>query len=206
MPLGRKFIAPCQPVGKVWKIFADGQGPTDNIDKMPEGKPPEREELARIGNWEIVDATTGGFTSATCRWKMTKPGEVITFISKSTGGQDRGFRKFDPSLHEGRQNRGGLPIICSGDQRLSHPRISAASRDRTSIDWLDQRNSGGGDGRNEEPPPTADGDMDDESSQSLSLGTMAVALAAQGDGAISGRMVAYHDLGIAAALSWRKNI
>ena len=70
VPLGRKFIAHIPQYARGWVLFRS-KSPVDyKVNKITEGKPPDRKELnSSIADWTKMD----GFTSAICRWKTTTP-------------------------------------------------------------------------------------------------------------------------------------
>ena len=141
VPLGRKFIAHIPQYARGWVLFRDKRPVDYKVNKITEGKPPDRKELEFVNcglgrRWMGLPAL---FAAGRLRHQR-----VDHLRLEKHWRQDRN-RKFDPSLHDGTPSR-RLADHLLGDQRLSHPRVRPQAATGLQVDWLDQRqHQGAGD-------------------------------------------------------------
>ena len=111
VPLGREFIAHCGSYARGWVKFADKKLVDTKVRKVSEGKPLERNELD--------DPKLAGTENDPWVFQRYLPledldsGEIIVFVSKSTGGKIALGGLLDTYQHNTHR---GLPIIklCRG--------------------------------------------------------------------------------------------
>ena len=153
VPVGRKFIVHIPQYARGWVLFRDKRSIEYKIHKITEGKPPDRDELDSA----IADSDDDGWV---CQRYLPledhETGELITFVSKSTGAKIA-LENLIQAYMMGR-HRGGLPIICLAISdfrtrefgRKPRPdfKLIGWTSDDTKAPVIDE----------EGPPPTADGD------------------------------------------------
>jgi hypothetical protein len=153
VPVGRNFIVHIAQYARGWVLFRDKRPVEHKIHKITEGKPPDREELDSA----IADLDDDGWVyQRYLPLEDYATGELITFVSKSTGGKialENLIKAYMMGCH-----RGGLPIISlaiSDFRTLEFGRkprpdfkVIGWTSDNTKAPVIDE----------EGPPPTADGD------------------------------------------------
>src|SRR5262245_7938950 len=152
VPVGRKFIAHIAQYARGWVLFRDKRPVEYKIYKITEGKPPDREEL----NSAIADSGDDGWVfQRYLPLEDYDTGELITFVSKSTGARIA-IENFIKAYMMGR-HRGGLPVVSlaigdfptNGFGRKPRPdfKLIGWTGDNRRAPVIDE----------EGPPPTADG-------------------------------------------------
>ena len=153
VPLGGRFIVHIAQYARGWVLFRDKRPVEYKIHKITDGKPPDREELDSA----IADSEDDGWVfQRYLPLEDYDTSELITFVSKSTGGKiaiENLIQAYMMGHH-----RGGLPIISlaigdfptNGYGRKPRPsfKLIGWTGDNSRAPVIDE----------EGPPPTADGD------------------------------------------------
>ena len=116
VPLGREFVAHCGSYARGWTKFIDKRPVDVKVLKVNEGQPPTRDKLDEP---ELADTENDPWVfQRYLPLEDPDSGEVIIFVSKSTGGKIALGDLLDTYQH----NTPGLPMI-----KLPAPRFNTKS-------------------------------------------------------------------------------